>query len=338
MIESLWSTGRRAIALAPIALVSWLATQPAHAGLGQPSGKYQMGLQDAATPVAESIHWFHDTVTALIFVITLFVLALLAICVFRFNEKANPTPSRTSHNTMLEVAWTVVPIFILIGIAIPSFKLLFFQYSYPKPDLTIKAVGYQWYWSHEYPDQGGIKFDSVIVRDEDLLKRELGNDEFKKRYGSMTDLERQKAMYAAAKPLWDKNKMVRQLSTDNDVVVPVNKVVHVVVTAQDVIHNWTVPSFGSKIDAVPGRTTATWFKPTKEGIFYGQCSELCGKDHAFMPISVRVVKEAVFNDWVAARKAKDNRKAREILEKAALDLDKEGTGGMAQVAAVEAKQ
>lgn len=325
MIETLWSTGRRALALGPVALVAWLATQPAYAGMGQPS-VWQKNLQEAATPVMEDIRWFHDMVTVVIVLITLFVLALLAIVVLRFNEKANPVPSKTSHHTMLEVAWTVVPIFILIAIAIPSFKLLFLQYSYPKPDLTIKATGYQWYWSHEYPDHGGIKFDSVIIRDEDILKRALGDAEVKKKFGAMGDMERQKAMYAEAKPLWEKSKMVRLLSTDNDVVIPVNKTVHVVVTAQDVIHNWTVPSFGSKVDAVPGRTTATWFRATKEGIFYGQCSELCGKDHAFMPISVRVVKDAVFNDWVAARKAKDNRKAREILEKAALDLEMEQSG------------
>jgi cytochrome c oxidase subunit 2 len=299
-------------------VLSLAAAQGALAGMGQPS-PWQLGLQQPATEIAANINWFHDVVNIVIFLITAFVLVLLAIVIFRFGEKANPKPSKLTHHTGLEVAWTVIPIFILVAIAIPSFKLLYRQYDYPKPDLTIKAVGHQWYWSHEYPDHGGIKFDSVIVRDEDLVKREIGDAAFKQRYGSMGDFERQKALYVAAQPLWAKNKMVRLLSTDNDVVVPVGKVVHVVVTAADVIHNWTVPSFGSKVDAVPGRTTATWFKADKKGTFYGQCSELCGKDHAFMPISVRVVDQPVFDEWATAMKARDRRKAREILEKAAAE-------------------
>jgi len=325
MNEATRRTGKRVGISALPMLASLTATVPAWAGMGQPS-EWQHNLQEAATPIADTIHTFHTNVTIVITLITLFVLGLLAYVVVRFNEKANPVPSKTSHHTLLEVAWTVVPIFILIAIAIPSFKLLFAQYSYPKPDVTIKAIASQWFWTHEYPDIGGVKFDSLVVRDDDLLKRDLGEAEYKNRFGSMGELERLKATYAAAQPLWSKYKMVRLLSTDNDVVVPVGKVVHVVVTAQDVIHNWTVPSFGSKVDAVPGRTTATWFKAEKEGMFYGQCSELCGKDHAYMPISVRVVKEAVFNDWVAARKARDNRRVREILERAAIDLEREQSG------------
>ncbi|MEW5964951.1 MAG: cytochrome c oxidase subunit II [Pseudomonadota bacterium] len=290
---SKWTFGA-AFAAAILGLVAVLmAAGPALAGMGQPSDG-QLGLQLPATEVARGIHAFHDLVNAIIIAIAVFVLILLAIVMFRFREKANPTPSKTSHNTVLEVAWTVIPIFILVVIAVPSFKLLFLQYSYPKPDLTIKATGYQWYWSHEYPDHGGFSFDSLMMQDDERA--------------------------AAIKAGVPANQVPRLLAVDNDVVVPVNKVVHVLVTANDVIHNWTVPSFGSKVDAVPGRLTATWFKAEKEGIYFGQCSELCGKDHAFMPIGVRVVKEAVFNEWAAAMKAKDKKKAKEIIHKAALEL------------------
>jgi cytochrome c oxidase subunit 2 len=229
-------------------------------------------------------------VNYLIIAITLFVLALLVIVVVKFNERANPQPSRTTHNTSLEVAWTVIPILILVAIAIPLFRLLFAQYTFPPPDVTIKAVGNQWNWDHGYPDQGGFVFKSSMLNDAE-----------------------RKARIDRGIPA------PRLLAVDNEVVVPVNKVVHVLVTANDVIHNWTVPSFGSKVDAVPGRTTATWFRAKKEGVFYGQCSELCGKDHAFMPIAVRVVKEQVFNDWAAAMKARDRRKAREIIDKVAIE-------------------
>lgn len=285
-----------------LGFVVWvLAVAPALAGMGQPSPG-EMGLQLPATPVAEQIHAFYDLVNTIIIAIAVFVLILMLIVMFRFNEQANPTPSKTTHHTLLEVAWTVVPIFVLVIIAVPSFKLLHLQYSYPKPDVTIKATGSQWYWTHEYPDQGGFTFDSTMLRDDDRKK------------------------------LIDKGiPAPRLLAVDNEVVVPVNKVVHVLVTANDVIHNWTVPSFGSKVDAVPGRVTTTWFKPTREGIFYGQCSELCGMDHAFMPIAVRVVKEAVFTDWAAAMKAKDKKKAKEIIQKAALEQAKDAS----KVAALE---
>jgi cytochrome c oxidase subunit 2 len=259
------------------------------AGEGQPSDR-QMGMQAPVTEIAERIHSLHDMVNYLIIAITLFVLALLVIVVVKFNERANPQPSRTTHNTSLEVAWTVIPILILVAIAIPSFRLLFAQYTFPPPDVTIKAVGNQWNWDHGYPDQGGFVFKSSMLNDAE-----------------------RKARIDRGIPA------PRLLAVDNEVVVPVNKVVHVLVTANDVIHNWTIPSFGSKVDAVPGRTTATWFRAKKEGVFYGQCSELCGKDHAFMPIAVRVVKEQVFNDWAAAMKARDRRKAREIIDKVAIE-------------------
>lgn len=263
------------------------------AGMGQPSPK-QMKFQDAATPIAEQVHWFHDYVTAIIVVITLFVLGLMVYTMWRFSEKRNPVPSKTSHNTTIEIIWTVVPVLILVAIAIPSFRLLYNQYTYPPPDVVIKATAHTWNWTHEYPDQK-ITIDSVMLQDSeraDVIK--------------------------AGMPA---NQVPRNLAVDNEIVVPVNKVVHVLVTSSDVIHNWTIPSFASKVDAVPGRITATWFKPLKEGIFFGQCSELCGKDHAFMPIAVRVVKEQVYNDWVAALKARDRKKAKDIIKSAAIELD-----------------
>jgi cytochrome c oxidase subunit 2 len=185
----------------------------------------------------------------------------------RFNENTNPLPSRTSHNTPIEVAWTVIPILILVAIAIPSFRLLFAQYDFPKPDLTITATGSQWYWTYDYPDHG-IHFDSIIVQDADL-----------------------------------KQDQPRLLSVDHEVVVPVGKNIQVQVKANDVIHDWAVPSFGIKLDAVPGRLQTTWFRAEREGWYYGQCSELCGRNHAFMPIAVRVVSEQEFNDWLAKTKA-----------------------------------
>jgi len=238
----------------------------AFAGLGQPS-PWELGLQDAASPVMVDVIRFHDFLLWIITAIALFVLALLVIVMIRFNARANPTPSRTTHNTVIELIWTIVPVIILVAIAVPSFRLLFLQLDAPKADLTVKATGKQWYWSYNYPDNGNFEFDSLIVEDKDL-----------------------------------KPGQPRLLTVDHEMVVPVNKVVHVLVTGADVIHSFAVPSFGIKIDAVPGRLNDTWFKATAEGTFHGQCSELCGKDHAFMPITVRVVNDAEFADWIAAEK------------------------------------
>jgi len=276
--------------LAGLAAVA-LNVAPASAEVFGQSVDGQVGLQNAVTPVAHSIHDFYNLVTTIIIVITLFVLGLLVYVMYRFSESRNPTPSRVTHNTLIEVLWTVLPIIILVIIAVPSFKLLNLQYAYPKADLTIKATGYQWYWSHQYPDQGGFSFDSYMLDDE-------GRNELI-----------EKGIDAP-----------RNLAVDNEVVVPVNKVVHVLVTAEDVLHNWTIPAFGSKTDAVPGRLTATWFKAEREGVFYGQCSELCGLNHAFMPIAVRVVSEDTFNKWVEARKADDEDAANAIIHEAALAL------------------
>ena len=236
------------------------------AATGQPS-PWALGLQEAASPVMADITWFHNFLLVLITVITVLVLALLLIVMIRFNARANPTPSRTTHNVLIEVVWTIAPVVILLAIAVPSFRLLFLELDAPKADLTVKATGKQWYWSYNYPDNGNFEFDSILVEDKDL-----------------------------------KPDQPRLLTVDNEMVVPVNKVVHVLVTGADVIHSFAVPSFGIKIDAVPGRLNDTWFKATSEGRFHGQCSELCGKDHAFMPITVRVVNDAEFAAWVAQEK------------------------------------
>ena len=239
---------------------------------GQPA-PWQMNLQPAATPVAESIHSFHTLLLWIIIPITLFVLVLLAIIVVKFGEKANPTPSKTTHHTMLEVVWTVVPVLILVIIAIPSFRLLKYQEVVPPSDITIKLTGKQWYWSVEYAkDSGGISFDALLMNDEDIAK--------------------------ALKNGGKKEDYPRLLAVDNEIVLPVNKVVRVQVTAADVIHAFSVQSFGVKVDAVPGRLNQTWFQATKEGVFYGQCQELCGKDHAFMPLAIRVVAQDKYEAWL----------------------------------------
>jgi len=298
------------------ALVAGLALGAvvALAGTGQPSPG-QIGMQNPVTDIAVEINNFHDLVNYIIFAICAFVVALLAWVIVRFNRSANPTPSRTTHNTMIEVLWTVLPILILIVIGIPSFKLLFMQYSYPKPDLTIKATGNAWYWDHEYPDHG-IKVTSNMIKDEDVLKTEIGEAEFGKRYGSLTGTALSSALYRDSQAAWAKQKLVRQLSVDNEIAVPVNKVVHVLVTSGDVIHSWTIPSFGSKVQAVPGRNTATWFKATKTGVYYGQCSVLCGKLHSGMPIAIRVVEQAAYEQWLAAAKARQWDRAKQILRAA----------------------
>jgi cytochrome c oxidase subunit II len=241
----------------------------AWAGDGRPS-EWQLSFQQSATPVMDDIVRFHTGLLYTITAIAGFVLLLLLIIIVRFNARANPTPSRTTHNTLLEVLWTIVPVIILVGIAIPSFKLLFLQLNTPEPDLTVKATGKQWFWTYTYPDNGKFEFDSLMVRDPTKLKPD----------------------------------QPRLLGVDNEMVVPVNKTVRVLTTGADVIHSFAVPSFGIKIDAIPGRVNETWFKATREGIYYGQCSELCGKDHAFMPIAVRVVSDEAFAGWVEDAKKK----------------------------------
>ena len=262
MKMSMGQMGRRLPALA-VAGVASIISGSAFAELGQPA-PWEFKLQGSASPVMDNITWFHNFLLVLITLITLFVLALLIIVVVRFNARANPVPSRTTHNTLIEVAWTLIPVLILVGIAVPSFRLLFEQLDLPKADLTVKATGKQWYWSYAYPDNGKFEFDSLLAQD----------------------------------------KQPRLLGVDNELVVPVNKVIRVQTTGADVIHSFAVPAFGIKIDAIPGRLNETWFKATKTGMFYGQCSELCGKDHAFMPIAVKVVSDQEFAAWVETAKKK----------------------------------
>jgi cytochrome c oxidase subunit 2 len=222
---------------------------------------------------------FHTELLYIITAISLFVLALLIYVMFKFNAKSNPNPARTSHNTVLEVLWTVIPIIILVGIAIPSFKLLFFTGRIP-PDaaMTLKVTGHQWFWSYDYPDQGGIHFDSLIkCRTSDDCAAQAGE--------------------GGAAPL-------RLLDVDNPVVVPVGTVIRVQLVSEDVIHSWAVPSLGVKTDAVPGRLQETWMKVEHEGRYYGQCSELCGVDHGFMPITVEAVSKEAFDKWIQEAKTK----------------------------------
>jgi cytochrome c oxidase subunit II len=248
------------------AAASFALCGAAYAKDGQPV-PWQIDFQPAASPIMEQIHSFNTYVTIIITLITVFVLALLVYVMVRFNERRNPQPSRTTHNTVLEIAWTIIPVLILVAIAIPSFRLLFAQYDFPKADLNITATGSQWYWTYEYPDHG-ITFDSIMVPEADL-----------------------------------KEGQPRLLAVDREVVVPVNKNVIVGLKSNDVIHDWALPAFGVKLDAVPGRLQSTWFRAQREGVYYGQCSELCGRNHAFMPIAVRVVSEAEFADWLGKTKA-----------------------------------
>ena len=234
----------------------------AMAKAGQPV-PWQMGFQDMVTPVGEQGMAFHHGLLILITVISVFVLGLLIIVMVRFNAKANPVPSKTTHNTLLEVAWTTVPVLILMVTAVFSFRLLYHQNDIPDTDMTIKITGHQWYWSVAYPDNGDIAFDINIVDDADL-----------------------------------KPGQPRLLTTDNIIVLPVNTKIKVLVTADDVIHSFAVPSFYVKVDAIPGRINETWFEALKMGDFYGQCSELCGIRHGFMPLHVRIVSKEDFAKWV----------------------------------------
>jgi len=229
--------------------------------------EWQLGFQDSASKSMSDIVWFHDyMLLPIITAITAFVLFLLLYTCIRYRASRNKVASTTSHNTLIEVLWTLIPCLILIVMAVPSFKVLYSQDTIPKADVTIKAVGYQWYWGYEYPDEN-IIFDSYMVDEKDL-----------------------------------KENQPRLLTVDNEVFVPVNKVVKVMITANDVLHAWALPSFGVKRDAVPGRINETWFKAERTGTFYGQCSELCGIKHAFMPITVNVVTEEEYKEWLEKAK------------------------------------
>ncbi|HSS13382.1 MAG TPA: cytochrome c oxidase subunit II [Rhizomicrobium sp.] len=232
---------------------------------------YEMGFQAAASPVMEQIEDFHRLLLWIIVAVCLFVLALLVWIVVKYRAGANPVPSKVHHNTLLEVAWTLIPVIILVFIAVPSFRLLYFEAALPKPDVTIKAIGKQWFWTYEYPGSAaGFTYDSLGLSDADAKK--------------------------AGKP--------RLLGVDNPIYVPVNKVVEVETIGADVIHSWAMPQMGVKMDAVPGRSNHTWFKASQTGVFYGQCSELCGARHAYMPIELHVVTDAEYAAWLAQAKTK----------------------------------
>ena len=240
--------------------------------------EWQKGLQPPATSIMEEIRWFEQYTLWFIVPVTLLVLVLLVIVVVKFREGANPVPSKTSHNTAIEIVWTLGPVVALLFLAVPSFQLLNKQLApTEEPELTIKATGFQWYWGYEYQvGDSPLSFDSLLLQDGD--RASAGKE--------------------------DKSVYPRLLAVDNELVVPVGKHVRLLVTAADVIHAYAMPSFGIKIDAVPGRLNETWFKATREGWYYGQCSELCGKDHAFMPIAVRVVNEGEYNSWLEQAKKK----------------------------------
>src|SRR5690606_5484424 len=250
-----------------------LAASSAFAGQPTP---WQLSFQDPASDMMEAIIWFERYTLWFIVPVTFLVLALLAWCIIKFRASANPTPSRTSHNTMIEVIWTVGPVIILLFLAVPSFQLLTAQYNPPEePTMTIKATGYQWNWEYEYQDEEPLTFASFMLQEGD--RASAGKE--------------------------DIAEFPRLLAVDNEVVVPVNTTVRVLVTAADVIHAFAMPAFGVKVDAVPGRINETWFNARREGIFYGQCSELCGKDHAFMPIGIRVVSQEQYDTWRAQAQA-----------------------------------
>ena len=236
--------------------------------LGKPE-PWQMGLQEAATPVMEQIQSFHNLLLVIITAITIFVLALLLYVSYRFHEKRNPKPSKTSHNTLLEVAWTAVPVIILVIIAIPSFKLLYYEDQVVDSEMTVKAIGRQWYWSYAYPDHGDFKFDSFMVADD-----EISGDQ------------------------------IRQLSVDSPLVLPAKTNIRIQITASDVLHSFAMPSFGIKTDAVPGQLNETWARIPEPGMYYGQCSEICGTGHADMPIAVKVLPKDEFQTWIETQQAK----------------------------------
>lgn len=248
-------------------LVAMIGMFAAPAMAQQPT-PWQLGFQEAHSPIMEQMTAFHDFLLWIIFAISIFVLVLLLYVIVRFREKKNPNPSQVTHNTTIEVLWTVVPVVILFVIGFYSLPLLYATDDTADADMTIKVIGRQWYWSYEYPDHGDFTFDAFMVEEADL-----------------------------------KPGQPRLLATDADLVLPVGKKIRVLVTSSDVLHAFAMPALGSKIDAVPGRTNETWFSIDEPGMYYGQCSELCGTGHAFMPLAIRAVSEAEFNAWVTKAQA-----------------------------------
>ncbi|TNE40939.1 MAG: cytochrome c oxidase subunit II [Alphaproteobacteria bacterium] len=257
---------RKLVALMTAGAVLIMTAGSAAAAQGQ-AVPWQLNFQDAFSPVAHDQHMFHHMLLWIISGISLFVLALLVFVILRFNKRTNPVPSKTSHNTLIEIIWTVVPIMILIVIMIPSLKLLFYVDKIEKPDMTIKAIGYQWYWGYDYVDADDLSFEAVLVEQGDL-----------------------------------KPGQPRLLTTDNALVLPIDTNIRVLVTSEDVIHSWAMPSLGVKMDAVPGRLNETWLRIEKEGMYYGQCSELCGMRHGFMPIMIKAVSKEEYKKWLVKAK------------------------------------
>jgi cytochrome c oxidase subunit II len=257
------SAALAAILLAPVALSS--------AALAQAPRNWSIGMGTPFSPVKERIISLHNLVLVIITLVTIFVAVLLLLVMVKFNEKKNPNPSQVSHHTGLEVAWTVIPVLILVIIAIPSFRLIYFQDRTADPELTIKATGHQWYWEYTYPDKGDLNFTSYGLSDEDVAKQE---------------------------------GKLRMLSVDNELVVPVGKNIRVLTNSSDVIHSWFIPSLGVQRYAIPGRTIETWFRADKPGLFYGECNQVCGTNHSRMPIAVRAVPEEEFNAWLVTAKTK----------------------------------
>lgn len=272
---------------AATAVLALGASGAAWAGTGQPS-PWQLNLQTPVTDVAQRSYDLHNVLVWVITAISLFVLGLLVYVVIRFNEKANPVPSKTTHHTGLEIAWTVIPIVILAAIAVPSFSLLRYQVEMPKADITVKAIGKQWYWTYEYPaDQGGgFGFDSLMLTKEEAAKKGQPN----------------------------------LLAVDNELVLPAGKTIAIQVVGGDVIHNFAVPSIGIRMDAIPGRLNQTWFKTNVEGVYYGQCARLCGQNHAFMPIAIRVVSPEKYAAWLVDAKKKFASNADETVKVAARSI------------------
>ncbi len=228
---------------------------------------WQLGMLEAASPIKKIIHDFHFDLMIIMTAIVIFVLALLVIVIWRFRRSNNPVPSKTTHNVTLEVIWTLIPLMIVMAIAVPSFKLIYYANTNPDPEMTIKVTGYQWYWGYEYPDHGGFSFLSYMIPDEELKPGEQ-----------------------------------RLLETDTKVVLPIDTNIRVLVTATDVIHSWAIPALGVKKDAVPGLISETWLKIDRPGDYYGQCSEICGINHAYMPIQIRAVEKQEFEKWVEKAK------------------------------------
>ena len=247
------------IGMAALAAVAWAA---------EPK-PWQLGMQPPATPVQGRINAFHDELLIITFLITIFVLCLLVFVMVRFHHTRNPVPTRTSHNAVIEILWTVVPVLILGAIVIPSFKLMYYMDRVPNAEMTIKVTAHQWYWSYEYPDQAGLAFNSNLIPDKDL-----------------------------------KPGQKRLLTVDNPLVVPVNTTIRVLVTGTDVIHSWFVPSFGVQEYAIAGRLNETWMQVEREGTYYGECNQICGVNHAFMPIEVKAVSKPEFQKWLGEAKQK----------------------------------